>query len=129
MNGERLPAVQVLVIDDDSITRERTASLLDELSGIEVRTCDATAVDLLDRGPGAEPHCVVIDLPMRAGRGFALLPQLRSRYRHCLIIAMLREQSSEFTRHSRSLGADHCLYKTHEFEQVLDLVQPLLDAA
>ncbi len=88
MKNESTP-LRVLVVDDDALSREVLALLL-EHAGYVVSTADSgdTAIHQLRSTPTPQPHIVLADIQMPGTTGSALAHALRDCCGHCLLLAM-----------------------------------------
>jgi DNA-binding NarL/FixJ family response regulator len=114
--------VKVLVVDDAALVRVRLVEMLREIAGVTaVIEADrvAVAMDALRRWA---PEVVVLDLHLRGHSGLGFARLVRVERPSVLLIVMTSEPTAPAMRRCRSLGIDHFLDKSRDFEDVLRLV-------
>jgi CheY-like chemotaxis protein len=89
-------ALRILVVDDDALSREVLALLL-EHAGYVVSTADSgdAAVRQLRLTPTPQPHVVLADVQMPGTTGSALARALRDRCERCLLLAISGSQPDD----------------------------------
>lgn len=114
MNNESAP-LRILVVDDDALSREVLALLL-EHSGYVVSTADSgdAAVRKLRSKPESAPHVILADIQMPGTTGSALADALRKCCRLSLLLAMSGSQPSE----DMIRGFDGLLLKPFSMEEL-----------
>lgn len=114
MKNESVP-LRILVVDDDALSREVLALLL-EHSGYVVSTADSgdAAVHQLSSTLGSMPHVVLADIQMPGTTGSALANALRRFRRHFLLLAMSGSRPSD----DMIRGFDGLLLKPFSMEEL-----------
>src|SRR5690242_13651802 len=112
--------MRVLVVDDAPAVRARLVELLDEVPGVETR--EAAELDaVVPRAQGVD--VVVLDLHLYDRNGLDAVPALHRLKPRPLIIVMTNDATAQHRTQALSLGADHFLDKSREFDVVLELVR------
>jgi CheY-like chemotaxis protein len=120
--AQRLPAIRILVVDDNQDAASSLGELLEEL-GAEV--------DVVNDGPSAletfatrSPSVVLLDVSMPKMDGYQVARALRTRFpeRRPTIIALTGRGQPEDRRNAREAGIDHHLVKPAEFETLRELL-------
>jgi DNA-binding NarL/FixJ family response regulator len=119
--------VQVLVIDNAEVIRQRLRYLLCDLDGVQIADCPADPEMALDHCKHFGPRCIVVDPSASAG-GVALIGRLRAMSPSCAIVVNSNQGGEEFKRLSVEAGADHVFSKATEFERVAEVVRNLREA-
>jgi len=97
---------QVLLINDDSQVRNRTAAMLHEL-GWEVWMADKDEV-IFESLVARRPMMVIVDIEMQGGAGFEAISTARRLYSSLFIVAVTRGKNDElWKRVSAACGANH----------------------
>jgi CheY-like chemotaxis protein len=125
--GVRQDQLTVLLIDDDLVSREVTATVL-TMNGFNVHTADdgTAAVDYI-AGKNVAPDVILMDAQMPGLHGTALIAELRSRSRARIIAVSGSAPPAEV-----SAAADGWLLKPLEIaalRQILDGRSALLETA
>jgi CheY-like chemotaxis protein/HPt (histidine-containing phosphotransfer) domain-containing protein len=108
----------VLLIDDDLVSREVTATLL-TMNGYSVHTAEdgATAVEMLSGGE-LRPGVILMDAQMPGLSGAELIAELRARSRACLYTISASKPAGEI-----SAAADGFLLKPFDAEALRKLLE------
>jgi CheY-like chemotaxis protein len=116
--GVRQDRLLVLLIDDDLVSREVTATML-TMSGYTVHTADngAASLELLARGEVA-PDFILMDAQMPGLSGAALIAELRSRSRARVIVVSGSNPAAAVTA-----AADGFLLKPLDVEALRKLLE------
>jgi two-component system, chemotaxis family, chemotaxis protein CheY len=119
----------VLVVDDDPDILEATTLLL-ESEGYRVETARDGREALDKLAGGATPAVILLDLMMPGMNGFDFYGRLRQlpgpqANLPVIVVSATREAQ----RHARDLGANGCLPKPYELQDLLDEIAALLPPA
>lgn len=114
MKNESTP-LRVLIVDDDALSREVLALLL-EHAGYSVSTADSgdAAVGRLRSTPTPPPHVVLVDIQMPGTTGSTLAYALRDCCGRCLLLAMSGSRPSD----DMIRGFDGLLLKPFTMEEL-----------
>ena len=124
MSAERC-AVRVLLVDDSVAVRERIASLLSTVPGVEVagQAGDASSAKaLLQAG---RPDILVLDIDLPGESGIELLRTVKSDAAGPVVIMFTSYAHSQFRRACAEAGADYFFDKSAESDQLVDTLQRL----
>jgi DNA-binding NarL/FixJ family response regulator len=117
--------VQVFIVDDSALVRQRLAELLVEVENVQVIGEAGTVADALSRIPPAHPDAVTLDLRMPDGDGAVVLAALK-----CLhpapLVAMLTNFPSDAQRaRCLALGADFFWDKSKDLGAIQEAFRAL----
>jgi DNA-binding NarL/FixJ family response regulator len=118
-------AMQVVLVDDSSIVRERIAVLLSALDGVEI------AGQAGDVPSGArliherQPHVLILDLDLPGQSGIELLESAKRRDGGLLVIILTNYDHPKLRQRCAELGADFYFHKLTELEKVLEVCRDL----
>jgi DNA-binding NarL/FixJ family response regulator len=119
--------VQVFIVDDSALVRERLAELLGEVDDVHVIGEAATAADALTRIPLLHPDFVLLDMRMPDGDGIAVLVALK-RLDHPPLVAMLTHYPLEpYRRRCFALGADFFWDKSKDLAAIPITLRSLVE--
>ncbi len=120
--GDPYPT-RVLVVDDDTDTREVLAMLLQELP-IEIVTAQSGA-EALERALAFRPHVVIMDLGLPDMDGYAVLEHLRQAedLRSTRFIALSGRSMPADQDRMRTAGFHHQLVKPANASQLIELLR------
>jgi two-component system, NarL family, invasion response regulator UvrY len=121
-------AVQVILVDDSAVVRDRLAALLSALEGIEVsgQAADVISATHLIRERTADVLISDLDLPVSSG--IELLHTVRRERGSMLVIILTDYDHPKLRQMCANLGADFYFHKPTEFEKVLEVCQNLARA-
>ena len=109
----------ILVVDDDPAIRTTVAEML-EFEDFDVRTA-CNGREALDSLEDETPSVVLLDMRMPVMDGWGFARELRERGVELPIVVMTAAQSAE--QWCREIGAEACLSKPFDMDQLLDTVE------
>ncbi len=120
--------MQLLVIDDSSLVRERLASLLGSIPGVQgvlLASSGAQALELLQADMQRALRLVVLDIDLPGPNGLHILQRIKA-LRQDLRVAMFTQYADSQHR-ARSLegGADHFFDKSSDLEHLEHTVRQM----
>ena len=125
-NGAHMERPQILIIDDETGSRESMALAI-EKAGLPVRTFDDArrALDFLEANPG--PNLALCDLRMPGMDGIEFLQQVRGRGYDLGVVLITAFGSIESAVEAMRVGADDYLTKPVDLYELRKRVTNLLD--
>ena len=114
--------LRVLLVEDSRVLAERLRESLDGLENVEVIAAVADETSAVSAARENAIDVIILDLQLREGTGFGVLQQLGNR--RPTIIVFTNYMLPEYQRLARSLGVEHFLNKSVDYER---LPQLLLD--
>ena len=125
MRSPAAPAV--LVVEDDAATSDLLQELL-ESEGYTTRTA-STALDGLTGLATSHVDLVLLDLTLPDSNGVQFCTQVRQRadWQELPIIVLSAHGNDEWREAALAAGADDCVPKPFELNELLHRVQQLLD--
>ena len=118
-------ALQVYLVEDSDLIRERLDSMLGGLPGIEVVGHAATAADAIAALPQLKPDVAVLDIKLKAGTGIDVLRAIRHRMPALDMIVLTNYATDEYRKRCLEAGAEYFLDKTNEFDQLAVILDQL----
>ena len=116
-------ALRVLLVEDSRVLAERLRESLDTLDNIEVvgLVADETAAvaAVLDQ----RPDVIILDLQLKEGTGFGVMQRLGEL--RPVIIVFTNYMLPEYQRIASSLGVQHFLNKSIDYERLPQLLQEI----
>ena len=114
--------MQVFLVEDSVMVRERLESLLAQVPGTEIvgRAAGAQAAirDILL----AKPDLVVLDVQLAEGSGFDVLRALHAQAPELDVVMLSNYSSDPYRQIAERFGARAFFDKTRDFERVRDVV-------
>lgn len=120
-------AVQVLVIEDSALIRERLLDLIGSCEGVQVTAQAETEREALAALEAGHFDAVVVDLQLREGSGFGVLQALRQRAPRPLTLVLTNTSTRPIRERCLALGAHHFFDKSNEFDQVAAALEAMRD--
>lgn len=114
---------KILVVDDDEITLDVVAALL-ESAGYEVMTA-YDGSEVMAKLKEMSPDLLLMDLVMPNQEGIETIVQVRKQYKHIPVIAM-SSFNVEYLSIAQSLGANASVMKPIHRNDLLSKIQGLL---
>src|SRR5690349_5708089 len=114
--------MQVFLVEDSTMVRERLEAMLSEVPGIEIvgRAAGAQAAirDILQ----TRPDLVVLDVQLAEGSGFDVLRALHAEAPGLDVVMLSNYSSDPYRQIAERFGARAFFDKTRDFERVRDAV-------
>ena len=116
-------ALRVLLVEDSRVLAERLRESLDTLDNIEVvgLVADETAAVAAVRDQ--RPDVIILDLQLKEGTGFGVMQRLGEM--RPVIIVFTNYMLPEYQRIASSLGVQHFLNKSIDYERLPQLLQEI----
>ena len=116
-------ALRVLLVEDSRVLAERLRESLDTLDNIEVvgLVADETAAVAAVRDH--RPDVIILDLQLKEGTGFGVMQRLGEM--RPVIIVFTNYMLPEYQRIASSLGVQHFLNKSIDYERLPQLLQEI----
>lgn len=119
--------LQVMVIEDSWLIRERLLDLISTCDGFEVAAQVETEAEALAMLSRRDFDAVVVDLQLREGSGFGVLAALRQRNTRPLTMVLTNTSTRLVRERCLALGAHHFFDKSNEFDRVAQALDMLRD--
>jgi DNA-binding NarL/FixJ family response regulator len=114
--------MQVFLVEDSSLVRERLTRMLEALPGTEVvghaDSAEAAIHGILE----AQPDLVLIDISLASGSGFDVLRAMQSEAPEIAAYMLSSFVAYPYRQLAETLGARGFFDKTHDMERVRELV-------
>lgn len=120
--------MDVLIVDDSSVIRERLAGLLSEIDGVRVVGEAETPGEALEAAERFNPDVVLLDIRLRGGNGVEVLPRIKKMVPAPVVIVITNYPYPQYRMVSMSMGADHFFHKTTELPDVITTIKNLAAA-
>ena len=114
--------MKVVIVDDSALVRQRLATMISGLPGIELAgeaISVAQALELIER---CHPQAVVLDVRLKDGNGFDVLRQVKREPGAPVVIMLTSFPSNKARQTCKGLGGDFFFDKATEFEKALDVL-------
>jgi DNA-binding NarL/FixJ family response regulator len=116
-------ALRVLLVEDSRVLAERLRESLDTLDNVEVVGLvadeSAAVAAVLDH----RPDVIILDLQLKEGTGFGVMQRLGET--RPVIIVFTNYMLPEYQRIASSLGVQHFLNKSMDYERLPQLLQEI----
>ena len=111
--------MNVFVVEDSSLLRERLIRTLTGISGVEVCGFSDTAEEAIQLIEQSHPDAVILDIRLREGSGFQVLQKVKSPGKSPLVIILTNFAYPQYRKRYMEAGADFFFDKSNEFDQVV----------
>ena len=116
------------MVDDSAAVRQRIASLLRDLEGVELVVEADGSERALDFARSLRPDFVILDLNLPGPSGLDVLPRLKALLRAPTVIVLTNHAGDAYAKRCRDLGADYFFDKSRQFEAAVETVRTELSA-
>ena len=120
--------MQLMVVDDSSLVRERLANLLCGIAGVQaVLQADSgkQALDLLRDDTSGAVRFIVLDIEMPGESGLQVLQRIKSSRSDICVAMFTQHANSQHRARSLDGGADYFFDKSSDIDRLETLVRQL----
>ncbi len=118
--------MDVLIVDDSLVIRERLVGLLSELEGVRVIGEAETPDEAIAATEQLNPDVVLLDIRLRGGNGVEILPKIKKLVPAPVVIVMTNYPYPQYRMVSKTMGADFFFNKTTELSEVISTIKNLV---
>ena len=111
--------MNVFVVEDSSLLRERLIRTLTGIQGVEVSGYSDTAEEAIQQIQQVNPDAIILDIRLRQGTGFQVLQAVKVRGKPPLVIVLTNFAYPQYRNKYLDAGADFFFDKSNEFDQVV----------
>ena len=115
--------LRVLLVEDSRVLAERLRESLDTLANVEVVGLVADESAAVTAVREHRPDVIILDLQLKEGTGFGVMQRLGDR--RPIIIVFTNYMLPEYQRIASSLGVQHFLNKSVDYERLPQLLQEI----
>ena len=115
--------LRVLLVEDSRVLAERLREALATLENVEVVATASDETAAVAAARDTRPDVIILDLQLKEGTGFGVLHQLGSA--RPIIIVFTNYMLPEYQRLATSLGVEHFLNKSMDYERLPQLIQEI----
>ena len=116
-------ALRVLLVEDSRVLAERLRESLDTLDNVEVVGLVADETAAVEAVLDQRPDVIILDLQLKEGTGFGVMQRLGAM--RPVIIVFTNYMLPEYQRIASSLGVQHFLNKSIDYERLPQLLQEI----
>jgi two-component system, OmpR family, response regulator len=119
----RVVTLRVLLVEDSRVLAERLREALATLENVEVVATASDETAAVAAARDKRPDVIILDLQLKEGTGFGVLHQLGSV--RPIVIVFTNYMLPEYQRLATSLGVEHFLNKSMDYERLPQLIQEI----
>jgi DNA-binding NarL/FixJ family response regulator len=121
--------INVFIVDDSDIVRERLTSLLTEVPSIMIVGYADNPLSATEAIVAQRPDVVILDIFLTGGSGIHVLKSIRGKHISSKVIMLTNYAQEEYRKKCFEEGADYFYDKSIEFEKVVDTIHRIAAAA
>lgn len=110
--------MNVVLIDDSLLVRERVANIISELPGVKVIGEASNSLEAIEVVRKTKPDVVILDIKMPGESGVQVLRKLKNDFEELKIIILTNYPYAQYKAECFKYGADYFLSKSDEFEKL-----------
>lgn len=118
--------MNVFVVEDSSLLRERLIRTLISIDGVQVSGFSDTAEDAIGLIQQSHPDAIILDIRLRQGTGFQVLQAVKGGRKPPLVIVLTNFAYPQYRKKYIDAGADYFFDKSNEFDQVVVVLNQYL---
>lgn len=115
--------INVFIVDDSEIVRERLTSLLSEVPAINIVGAADNPLAATESIVALRPDVVILDIFLNGGSGIHVLKSIRAKQITSKVIMLTNYAQEEYRRKCFEEGADYFFDKSIEFDKVAEVIQ------
>jgi len=115
--------IRVAIVDDHTLVREALASILAEISGIEVIGAAGTGHAALRLVAAERPDVVLLDIALGEENGLDLIAPIRKLNQTTHVLALSMHSEPEYARQARLQGASGLIAKADDVDELVAAVR------
>ncbi len=117
--------MNIVLIDDSSLVRERIVNIISKLPGVKVIGEAANFLEAIKVVRQKKPDVVILDIKMPGESGVQILKKLKKEFEELKIIMLTNYPYSQYKVECLKNGADYFLSKSDEFEKIPEVLSEL----
>ena len=121
--------INVLIVDDAALIRERLGAMLGRLGGVGSVRQAASVQEGIEFTREHRPDLVLLDMSMPGGSGIDVLRAIKDIEPPITVVVITNYPYEEYCKRCQELGADYFFDKTSEFHKVLDVARSVIERA
>jgi len=118
--------MNVFVVEDSSLLRERLIRTLTGIEGVQVSGYSDTAEEAIQQIQQVTPDAIILDIRLRQGTGFQVLQAVKVRGKPPLVIVLTNFAYPQYRNKYLDAGADFFFDKSNEFDQIVVVLNQYL---
>jgi len=126
---ENTRTINVFIVDDSEIVRDRLTSMLSEVPSINIIGYADNPLAATESIVRSKPDVVILDIFLTGGSGIHVLKNIRGKQITSKVIMLTNYAQEEYKKKCFEEGADFFFDKSIEFDRVIDVIQKLSAAA
>ena len=117
--------MNVVLVDDSLLVRERIANIISEVPGAKVIGEAGNSIEAIEGVRKTKPDVVILDIKMPGESGLQVLRKLKNEFKILRIIMLTNYSDSQYKAECLMHGADYFLSKSEEFNKLPDVFSKL----
>jgi DNA-binding NarL/FixJ family response regulator len=117
--------MRVLIADDSTLVRDRLATLICELQGVELVGQTGNAPETLTAIRRLKPDVVILDIRMPGGNGIHILEKIKAHDASPIVIMLTAFPYPQYSKKCLEAGAEYFFDKATEFDSVAEVLEQL----
>jgi DNA-binding NarL/FixJ family response regulator len=126
---EKIKMINVFIVDDSEIVRDRLTSMLSEVPSINIIGYADNPLAATESIVRQRPDVIILDIFLTGGSGMHVLKNIRSKHVTSKVIMLTNYAQEEYRRKCFEEGADFFFDKSIEFDKVVEVIQRISAAA
>lgn len=119
--------MNVLVVDDSKIIRDRLVNLLSGIKGVETVAQAENAKIAMSTYRTIRPEVLILDIRMRGVNGIELLKQIKNEQHASKVIMLTNFPYPQYKKKCIEAGADYFLDKSTEFDEINVIIRSMVE--
>ncbi|MGD8305608.1 MAG: response regulator transcription factor [Ignavibacteria bacterium] len=117
--------MDIVIVDDSELVRERVAKRVTEIPGINVTGEAGSSIEAMDILRSHQPNVMILDIKMPGESGIEVLRRVKEEYPQIKVIMLTNYPFLQYRSKCYEYGVDYFLDKSEEFEKVTDILVEL----
>jgi len=117
--------MNVVLVDDSPLVRERVASIISEIPGAKVIGEAGNSIEAIEVVRKTKPDVVILDIKMPGESGLQVLRKLKNEFEELRIIMLTNYSDSQYKAECLMHGADYFLSKSDVLDRLREVFSKL----
>ena len=119
--------INIAIIDDSEVIRERIATKLATINGLEVVWQAEDLPGSYESFDKQKPDAVILDIQLPSGNGIEFLEHIKKNHKNIVTIMLTNYPINQFRKKCIDSGADYFFDKSTEFENVFYVLKSMVN--
>lgn len=119
-------SINIVIVDDSNLVRERLVKMLTAVSGIKIVGEAGNSLEALGVIKKQKPHIVILDIKIPGENGIEILKKIKKINHSVIVIIITNYPFTQYRAKCFENGADFFFDKSDEYGKVIETIEHLV---